>query len=43
MLTPRALEDPTLSEIWGENLTRPALVVPHTRQGVVDTRVEGGE
>lgn len=40
VLTPRALEDPMLSAIWGEKLTRLALVVPDTRQGVVDIRVE---
>lgn len=43
VLTPRALEDPMLSAVWGENLTRLALVVPSTRQGVIDIRVEVDE
>ncbi|MEU7890447.1 hypothetical protein AB0B54_33505 [Microbispora bryophytorum] len=43
VLTPRALEDPMLSAVWGENLTRLALVVPSTRQGVIDIRMEVDE
>ncbi|MEU6431735.1 heparinase II/III family protein [Microbispora sp. NPDC046973] len=43
VLTPRALEDPMLSAVWGENLTRLALVVPSTRRGVIDIRVEVDE
>ncbi|WP_405087581.1 hypothetical protein [Microbispora sp. NBC_01389] len=37
------LDDPMLSAVWGGSLTRLALILPKTAQGVVQVRVEVGE
>lgn len=42
-LTPRTLDDPMLSAVWGESLTRLTLILPDARRGVVDVQVEVGE
>ncbi|WP_084772935.1 heparinase II/III family protein [Nonomuraea candida] len=42
-LTVRTLEDPMLSDVWGERLTRLELALPGTPRGAFELRVEVGE
>ncbi|MDP4505493.1 heparinase II/III domain-containing protein [Nonomuraea turcica] len=43
VLTVRMLEDPMLSEVWGERLTRLELRLPGTARGAFEVRVGVGE
>ncbi|MEV0233357.1 heparinase II/III family protein [Nonomuraea sp. NPDC050786] len=42
-LTVRTLDDPMLTEVWGERLTRLELRLPGTARGAFEVRVEVGE